>query len=155
VLPGPPRELLDSTTFLLKRLGMAVKERTGDAFESTGVTGQHFGVLLVLDEGARDTQGSIADALGYDRSVLVGLLDELEDRGLVERKRDPADRRRHLVRLTESGSTAIESFRSITASVEQEFLASLTADERDALHGLLLKLMSQHDLRCAASIGRI
>ena len=90
-------ELLQSTTYLLKRLGMAVKDRSIDAFESTGVTGQHYAVLLVLEEGVRETQGTIADALGYDRSVLVGLLDELEERGYVERKRDPADRRRHLV----------------------------------------------------------
>src|SRR3954451_14137163 len=148
-MPGPPLDLLQSTTYLLKRLGMAVKDRSIDAFESTGVTGQHYAVLLVLDEGARETQGTIADALGYDRSVLVGLLDELEERGFVERRRDPADRRRHLVSITQPGRHAVKKLRAVMDAVEREFLAPLAPGEREALHELLLKLMSHHDIRCA------
>src|SRR4051794_9682654 len=149
---GPPLELLQSTTYLLKRLGMAVKDRSIDAFESTGVTGQHYAVLLVLEEGARETQGSIADALGYDRSVLVGLLDELEERGFVERRRDPADRRRHLVSITQPGRNAVKKLRAVMDTVEREFLAPLAPGEREALHELLLKLVSHHDIRCAAMV---
>src|SRR3954471_12481190 len=141
-LPGPPLELLQSTTFLLKRLGMAVKDRSIDAFESTGVTGQHYAVLLVLEEGARETQATIADALGYDRSVMVGLLDERQERGLLERRRDPADRRRHLVSLTEAGRDAVQRLRTRMSRVEAEFVAPLTEGERETLHGLLLKLVS-------------
>jgi DNA-binding MarR family transcriptional regulator len=153
-IPGPPLELLQSTTYLLKRLGMAVKDRSIDAFESTGVTGQHYAVLLVLDEGARETQGTIADALGYDRSVLVGLLDELEERGHVERKRDPADRRRHLVSMTAAGKQAVDLLRGVMETVDREFLQPLDPEQREALHALLLELMSKHDIRCAASLKR-
>src|SRR5690349_4014049 len=151
-LPGPPRELLDSTTFLLKKLGMAVKDRSAHAFEATGITGQHYAVLLVLEEGARETQATIADALGYDRSVLVGLLDELQERGLLERRRDPTDRRRHLVSLTDAGRDAVERLRTLTSRVEAEFVSPLDPAERGTLHALLLKLVSHHDIRCAASI---
>ena len=84
-----PAELVASSSFLMKRLGFAAKERGMAAYEETGLHPYHYGVMLVLDEGSRETQGSIADALGYDRGQLVGLLDELEEAGLVERQRDP------------------------------------------------------------------
>jgi DNA-binding MarR family transcriptional regulator len=146
---GPSRELLLSTPFLLKRLGGAVKERASEAFESTGLSPQHHAVLSLLEEGERETQATIADALGYDRSQLVGLLDELEEKRFVERRRDPGDRRRHLVSLTAAGKEALGRTRAIAKEVEKEFLAPLDADERRTLHSLLLKLTSYHDPRCA------
>ena len=85
----PPRELVGNTSFLLKRL--------------VGASPYHYSVLALLDEGTCAAQATIADALGYDRSWFVGLLDELEEAGLVERKRDPVDRRRHLVSLKPAG----------------------------------------------------
>src|SRR5262249_23948185 len=98
-----PEELVASTTFLLKRLGFAAKERGMEAYEREDVHPYHYAILLALDEGGHETQGAIADALGYDRGQLVGLLDELEERGLIERRRDPNDRRRHLVQMTADG----------------------------------------------------
>src|SRR5262245_5758754 len=138
---GPPLELLQRTTYLLKRLGMAVKDRSTDAFERTGVAGQHYVVLLVLGQGARGTHVTIADALCHDRSVLVGLLAELEQRGYVERKRDPPDRRRHLVSMTGAGHEAVATLRAVMDNVEREFLAPLDPEQREALHALLLQLV--------------
>jgi DNA-binding MarR family transcriptional regulator len=147
---GPPRALLESTTFLLKLLGMAAKERSLGAFENSGHSPQHYAVLSLLDEGARETQATIADALGYDRSHLVGLLDELEAKRLVERRRDPGDRRRHLVSLTPAGKKTLGQLRAISKQVESEFLVPLDEDERQALHALLLQLVAHHDPRCGA-----
>src|SRR5690242_21929669 len=100
LLARPPRALIGSTSFLLKRLGFKMKERSLDAFEATGLSPMHYGVLVLLEEDPRETQATIADALGYDRSHLVGLLDELEEAGLIERRRDTEGRRRHVVTMT-------------------------------------------------------
>jgi DNA-binding MarR family transcriptional regulator len=144
---GPSRELLLSTGFLLKRLGWTIKERAHEGLESTGLSPQHHAVLSLLDERACGAQGAIADALGYDRSQLVGLLDELEEQGLIARKRDPDDRRRHVVKLTPAGSEALTELRAISKTLEKEFLAPLSAEERRTLHSLLQRLASYHDPR--------
>jgi MarR family transcriptional regulator, lower aerobic nicotinate degradation pathway regulator len=148
-VPRIPEELLASPTFLLKRLGFAAKERSMEAYEQTGLHPYHYAILLVLDEGSRETQGSIADALGYDRGQLVGLLDELEEQELIERKRDPNDRRRHLVRMTAGGTKTLRRLRTLARRTEDEFLEPLSERERQNLHELLLRLAEKHEPRCA------
>src|SRR3989454_9672693 len=147
--PQLPEELVASATFLLKRLGYAAKERSMKAYEGTGLHPYHQAILLVLDEGSAETQGAIADALGYDRGQLVGLLDELEEQGLVERRRDANDRRRHLVSLTPEGKRTLRRLRALSRQTEDEFLEPLSNDERATLHALLLRLAEKHEPRCA------
>jgi DNA-binding MarR family transcriptional regulator len=146
-----PEELVASSTFLLKRLGFAAKEKSMAAYEPTGLHPYHHAILMVLDEHVHETQGSIADALGYDRGQLVGLLDELEEKGLVQRRRDPNDRRRHLVTLTLDGTRTLRRLRTLAREVESDFLAPLTDAERADLHALLLRLAEKHEPRCALS----
>jgi DNA-binding MarR family transcriptional regulator len=146
--PQLPEDLLGSSVFLLKRLGFAAKEKGMKAYEQVGLHPYHHAVMSVLDEGTRETQGSIADALGYDRGQLVGLLDELEERGFVERRRDPADRRRHLVRLTPEGRRTLARVRKMARSIDDEFVAALDDDERRQLYGLLRRLAEQHVPTC-------
>src|SRR6266566_73554 len=78
----------------------------------------------------------------------VFLLNELEEHGLVERKRDPDDRRRHLVRLTGDGKQTLGRLRAFAQRVEEEFLAPLDAEQRETLHALLLELAAKHEPRC-------
>jgi DNA-binding MarR family transcriptional regulator len=151
-LVGPPKELLSTNTFLLKRLGFEAKDRSHEAFEGTGLNAFHFAVMALLEEDPRETQAVIADALGYDRSHIVRLLDELEERELVVRKRDPEDRRRHVVKLTPDGRKALVKLRAIIGKLEDDFLMPLTPAEQDQLHSLLQRLMSYHDPRCGLSL---
>jgi DNA-binding MarR family transcriptional regulator len=146
---GLPAELVASTLFLLKRLGFAAKQRTLDEYEQTGLGPYHHAILILLEESAPETQAEIADALGYDRGTLVRLLDELEERKLIERKRDPEDRRRHLVRVTAEGKRMLGRFRALARRLEDEFLAPLDAEQREQLHALLLVLAARHEPGCA------
>ncbi len=147
--PGPPKELLSSSTFLLKRLGFAAKDATHHAFEGIGLSAFHFAVLSLLEEDARETQAMIADALGYDRSHIVRLLDELEEREMVVRKRDPDDRRRHVVKLTSEGRGMLRRMRGVVRKLEEEFLSPLDVEQQQQLQALLATLASHHDPRCA------
>jgi DNA-binding MarR family transcriptional regulator len=142
-----PKELLGSPSFLLKRLGTITKDKSAAAFEAVGASGYDFMVLAVLEEGTRATQATIADALCYDRSYLVGLLDDLEARGLIERRRDTVDRRRHIVSLTPAGKQTLGKLRAVHAGVDEEIFAPLSETERKTLHKLLRKLAAHHDPR--------
>ncbi|HEY2072427.1 MAG TPA: MarR family transcriptional regulator [Gaiellaceae bacterium] len=142
-----PAELVSRTGFLLGRLGMALKMQTMDAFEAEGFSAYQYSVLALLDEGPRTAQAAIADALQYDPSQLVAMLDGLEERGLIERRRDPSDRRRQMVSLTAAGKRQLAAFRKLVQRIEDEFLGPLDDDERRELHDLLLRVAERRDAR--------
>jgi DNA-binding MarR family transcriptional regulator len=142
-----PEELLGSTLFLLARLGYALKARLIEEFEQEGFTLYQYGVLVTLSVGTCGTQATIADMLHLDRSQLVGVLDELEGRGLVERQRDPQDRRRHSVRITASGKRELVKLRKLVKRIEEAVLEPLEQRSRDALHETVLTLALHNDPR--------
>jgi MarR family transcriptional regulator, lower aerobic nicotinate degradation pathway regulator len=142
-----PSELLESTAFLLGRLGIKLKKRVIEELESAGFSPYDFGVLALVTDRACETQATIADGLGLDRSQLVGLLDGLEERELIERRRDPNDRRRHTVTATSEGKKQLAQIRRIVKRVEDEFLAPLDASSREQLHALLVTVAQYHDPR--------
>jgi DNA-binding MarR family transcriptional regulator len=149
-LAGQPRELVDRPVFLLGSLGSAVKAFACEAFERVGANLHDLGVLALLEEGARDTQAAIADALELDRGQLVRVLDDLEDQGLIERHRDPKDRRRHMVSLTGPGRRRLQKLRSVLEQIENEVLEPLDATARSTLRSLLLEV-GQHEATKAAT----
>ncbi len=142
-----PEELCASTAFLLARVGYAIKLTAMEAFERSGNSMYQFSVLAVLAEGTKETQATIADALGLDRSQLVGVLDTLEERGLIERRRDPNDRRRHTVSLTARGKRELVKMRGMVKRIEDSFLAPLDEDARRALQETLLRVAASYDCR--------
>jgi DNA-binding MarR family transcriptional regulator len=134
--PLLPEELLASTCFLLARLGWAIKLRAIEELEGAESSLYHYSVLA-----------TIADALRLDRSRLVGLLDELEERGLIDRKRDPNDRRRHTVSLTDEGRHELVRLRSTVRQIEETFLAPLDEETRKTVHDALLRVACNYDSR--------
>jgi DNA-binding MarR family transcriptional regulator len=141
--------LLASGGFLFAKLGLMLKTKALGAFEDVGFEAHQYSLLALLGEGDRETQATIADVLGVDRSQLVGILDDLEEKGLVERRRDPQDRRRHVVSLTADGRRQLVKLRDVIRRVENEFFAPLDPASREALYDALLSLAIYHDPRCS------
>jgi DNA-binding MarR family transcriptional regulator len=142
------RELAQSTGYLLTALGQSFKEQAVARAEQAGFELYDYTVLAILGEGARVTQATIAEAMMLDPSRLVALLDSLEERGLVVRQRDPQDRRRHVVSITEPGRLELGRLREVLHELEDEFFAPLDAASRATLYPLLVALAEQNDPRC-------
>jgi DNA-binding MarR family transcriptional regulator len=148
-VPRVAKELLKSSGFLLARVGIGFKTQALAKLEEWGFDPYDYSVLAILAEGAREAQATIADTLGLDPSRVVAVLDSLERRELVERQRDPHDRRRHVVSITPSGKRQLSRLRTTMKELEDEFFAPLDAETRERLHDLLLVLACHHDPRCA------
>ena len=127
---------------------MSGKERSFSAYEELGLHPYHHAILAVLDEGSRETQGSIADSLGYDRGQLVGLLDELEERGSIERRRDPTDRRRHVVEMTAAGARRSPSCARCRSASRRSSSRRSTSTSARCCTRLLLELAEEHLPTC-------
>jgi len=124
---------------LLAHLSRVALRGSEAALEPAGLRPRHVVALTILRDHGPLTQSALAEALRLDPSNLVGLLNELEERDLVVRRRDPGDRRRHIVEVSSGGREALEQAERALASVQDDVLAALDEDERAALYDLLLR----------------
>jgi len=108
--------------------------------EAHGLSMWAYIVLSQLARQRAETQLALAQAIRYDKTRLIGLLDELEDQGLITRKPDPADRRARVVTLTEVGQARHAAARADIRAMEAEFLAGLNRPERTRLRETLAQL---------------
>ena len=99
------------------------------------------GVLRIVAELGPLSQREISDEVGIDPSDVVGAVDILERSGLVERHRDPDDRRRHAVVITAEGRKRSERLKTLMIEAEARSLAGLDADEQEQLTALLEKAL--------------
>lgn len=125
---------------LLARHGHFVAERILHAMSATGLKPRHRQVLVELSTRGPTSQQSLIDALDVDPSVLVAILNDLERLGLAERRRDPADRRRHIVEMSAKGRKALEGIEKAVALVEDELFADLDERERAQLRDILTRV---------------
>jgi DNA-binding MarR family transcriptional regulator len=126
-------------TVLLTQLSRVVYRRTSE--DLLGMRLKEFVMLAHLREHSPIPQQELGEMLCIDANNLVLLLNELESREFAYRRRDPADRRRHLVEITPEGLSAFESAERGIESVEDDVLGSLTGAERVELQGLLTKAL--------------
>lgn len=132
-----------AASLLLTRLARASGRYLAAALEPLGIRPHEFGVLSYLARYGPMPQGALGAGMRIDPSNLVGLIDRLEDEGLVVRGRDPRDRRRHLMALTEAGAERLHEGERAVADAEQALLSPLSAAERSQLIALLDRL-AQH-----------
>ncbi len=138
---GPiPGELGEFPGYLMARLGEASRRRFHKALEPEGLHPRHFGVMTVLSAHPGMSQQQLHEKTAIDPSSMVAVIDELEARGLAERRLHPADRRARQVFLTEPGEQTLQRIRTLAGGLQREFFAALTTEERKTLHALLRKL---------------
>ncbi|NRQ33771.1 MarR family transcriptional regulator [Nonomuraea sp. NN258] len=89
-----------------------------------------YAVLGALDDQAVRTQTALADAIGADKTRIIGTLDKLQEAGLISRVPDPRDRRARLLSISAAGSEVCRSVRAAILAHEERLLARLSADER-------------------------
>jgi DNA-binding MarR family transcriptional regulator len=117
-----------------------VARRAYDTGQAPGcLRPRHLIALSVLHERGPLSQQALGEALSLDPSNVVGLLNELEQRGLVARQRDPADRRRHIVSLSAAGTSELQVPDAELTRVEDDLLAALSPAERAQLRDLLTR----------------
>jgi DNA-binding MarR family transcriptional regulator len=124
---------------LLTRLAKQVYRRSSE--ELLGMHLRHLMTLSYLRDHDRSPQQELAEALCMDANNVVLLLNELEDRGHIARRRDPDDRRRHLVEITAAGHLALKSAENAQEGIEDEVLRALDPQERAILWQLLTRAL--------------
>lgn len=135
-----------SAAFLLAQVGALAAERFGERMAVLGLTPPHAGILRLIASAPGINQRTLAERLGIFPSRLVALVDQLQERGLVERRNQPEDRRSHALYLTAAGRDALAAIGKLAVEHDADLLASLTPDERAQLAGLLRRVAQAHGL---------
>jgi DNA-binding MarR family transcriptional regulator len=138
--PGVHDALTKHTGFLLSRMGMVATKQFSERLEELGLNTRMWGALNVLDAEGAITQHALGRCTGIDPSSMVATIDELERRGLVERRPHPTDRRAHALHITQPGLQTLANGRKLAREAQDKLLAPLSQKEREQLHGLLLRL---------------
>jgi MarR family transcriptional regulator, lower aerobic nicotinate degradation pathway regulator len=135
VVEQPPQHSGALLDYLARRMRSAGVE----VLEPLGLRPRHLIALTVLRDHGASSQTHLADVLDIDRTNLVGLLNDLEDAGLVERRRSTQDRRRHDVVLTDAGRRRLAQAEMRLSATEDLVLGALSLPERETLHELLAR----------------
>ena len=125
---------------LFFRLSRASTEGLGGALSAVGLRAPEFAILHQLYEAGPISQQALGRALRIHASNLVAMIDELEADGSVIRRRDPEDRRRYLLELTDDGLRRLAKAETVAKSAEAEMLSPLTAAEQERLRTYLTKM---------------
>jgi MarR family transcriptional regulator, lower aerobic nicotinate degradation pathway regulator len=136
-----PARLRGMPSWLLGQTAMYAHRLVVESLATAGARGYHYRLLAALEEFGPASQAALGRRTGIDRSYVVEVVNELSNGGLVERDRDPDDRRRNVVTITPAGVQQLRRLDGVLAEVQDELFAPLSADERALLARLLARVL--------------
>ena len=142
----PTHDALNANTgFLMRKVSMASFEAFAAATAEYGLHPMHFGMLQILESEEPISQQELGKRAGVDPSTMVARMDVLDENGLVERTRSTEDRRTYEIRLSPKGREALEKLRGVAKEHSTRIYGVLTAEQRETLQEILLKLSANVD----------
>ena len=142
-----PQMIMDRVSFLLNRSAQRIREITEEALKPYEITGRHVGVMATIHEKGSVPQNEIGLCMRVDRTSMVDLIDDLEKKGLVERKDSPSDRRAYALALTAKGKEILPKVLKLGLEAERQYLSHLQLKEQKELIQILQKLVKAHFLQ--------
>jgi DNA-binding MarR family transcriptional regulator len=128
---------MENIGYLLGDRSRLLRRAFDDRVRAVGVTGPQARLLMYLSRYEGENQGFYAEQLDVEAITLCRMVDRMADAGLVERRRDPADRRAWRLHLTDKSEAMIVGLRECVDRLIEEMLAGITATERDAFARIL------------------
>jgi DNA-binding MarR family transcriptional regulator len=152
---GPPERFphAESVGFLLSQLGFATSRSFKERLAPLDLDPKQFGMLRYVAAAEGQSQHALGEALQIPPSRMVALVDELEDRGLLERRPDPADRRVRALHLTPKGRQTLERAMEVAIEHEKETCGCLEPGEREELLDVLNRIAEARGLRAGVHPG--
>ena len=139
-------DLCDGLGFLLSQVGAHASARFAERLSPLELKPAHVGILGVIQHSDGLSQQALGERLGIFPSRLVGVLDELERRGLVERRDSPSDRRTYALHLTEAGRDSVERIGRLARQHQEALCAALDDSERRQLAEFLARIAAEQGL---------
>ncbi|QCH23754.1 Transcriptional regulator SlyA [Mycobacteroides salmoniphilum] len=130
---------------LMVPLGRSLMRAELPLLEAHGVTMWAYAVLTALRDNEASSQASLADAIGADRTRIIAVLDDLQDRKMINRQPDPSDRRSNLLSLTAGGRKAVTAVQKAIQDNEKRILAGVSSEDREAFLRVLMHLAALDD----------
>ncbi|MEO3786867.1 MarR family winged helix-turn-helix transcriptional regulator [Actinocorallia sp. B10E7] len=143
----PPARLRDTPSWLITQIAIHAARLSGEAFNATGCRRYQYALLAALEEFGPASQAELGRRCSIDRSYVVEAVNDLADRGLAVRIPDPADRRRNIITITETGEREFHRIGGELDKAQDELLAPLSPDEREQLTRLMARVLDHQTRR--------
>jgi DNA-binding MarR family transcriptional regulator len=133
-----PQEAPPTLLYLMKQVELAVRARLDELVRPAGLTALQYTALTVLERHPDLTSAHLARNSFVTAQSMADMVTALRSRGLIDRRRDPVDRRRLVLSLTDSGKALLDGYRQAVVDLESEMLSDLSADEATVLRQAML-----------------